>query len=1084
MNSKKLKFSILMLLAVVFAVTCAFALTACGDDEASEIYIEKSNTPRVNYVQGQELDLSAGAITAVIDGEQNLVPLNSEDVTVTGYDANALGEQTLTVTYGGCTTTFKVNVIARMVAEGYTTKYFVGDTFDTAAGKIRLADDKASVTLIKLDDPRVTISNGTFNAAGDSTVTIKYTTDDATYECNVNVSVYAIGSVTMTPPEKKDYMSHDTALALEKGYLTVKSTGNDLTKYIDLSDARVTKSNYDFSAATPANRVTPLSQTVKVSFAGYDFTYGITILYSSMSVVADGLESVKNVDLNAVESAVATIVSGETTLGDVAVDAAMEYFKLAATEKATFDKAKLDKLMICATVYGYNLYKESLDSFSKIFRLEIKSGGSAEISFVFESAYTDAVSEMNKFNSATEPINFYAPMLRSIQSEFASLSITADKTAKDYILVHSAANHTMVSDLFNHFIEVYDLLADIDVNWADDPETYLTPYADDILIAVTRISGAGYSTYINLYNRVLSSWREKNDVMDILYYYFLYLEEDSDKFIRETMWKKVPLPVGMNDWYSAIITADARLLEILPKSGDDDDSYLLDVTEFMLARKRAYEACDNLKNSGNQFYVDLYDFLDGDYIYNHDLNTIGFYHINGSSVHSAQFNKVWEVYLELYELYTTEGFEFTDNEEYVVNVLDEFFALSPAEMYGFLCSLNYQYENARGSVMTLDYTYNAESGTIAAKNRFVAILADYFVTVLGDDADEMFKTLLNAIENYAIIGRKNNAVDDFKTAMESLAAMLVANPDKAAIFDEHLGDGYDIYLATYEATVAVGNIDLSGKGIAADLEKLLVLLDKLYAVENHLATLDPEEDKDEYRGSYLLFAGLCEYAFEHYDAIFEAAKTDDEIRYALYTNVYEILGKDLTLEQAITFTRNTLDKFMFFHYIIFTYTDTISKSYTVWEIYDGEIDELIKLYADLLYAAFVDDFSSIEEDYVVECIEAFLNPTNMQFNFINLLGGSAKFHGAYNEYFASLTEDTTTLNYAKKLTDAHIAYCVYFIARGEGVEEAKEAFKSAYEELVALDSTGVDTDFYNTYLKPIYDSITEHYEELDAPVGE
>ena len=73
-----------MLLAVIFAVTCAFALTACGDDEASEIYIEKSNTPRVNYVQGQELDLSAGAITAVIDGEQTLVPLNSEDVTVTG----------------------------------------------------------------------------------------------------------------------------------------------------------------------------------------------------------------------------------------------------------------------------------------------------------------------------------------------------------------------------------------------------------------------------------------------------------------------------------------------------------------------------------------------------------------------------------------------------------------------------------------------------------------------------------------------------------------------------------------------------------------------------------------------------------------------------------------------------------------------------------------------------------------------------------------------------------------------------------------------------------------------------------------
>ena len=1071
-----------MLLAVIFAVTCAFALTACGEDEASEIYIEKSNTPRVNYVQGQELDLSAGAITAVIDGEQTLVPLNSEDVTVTGYDANTLGDQTLTVSYAGCTTTLKVNVIARITAEGYTSKYFVGDSFDTAAGKLRVANDNANVSLIKLSDTSVKISSDAFTTAGDNTVTIKYTTGDKTYECTVNVTVYTIASVTLTPPEKKDYLSHETALSFEKGYLTVKSTGNDMTKYVDLSDPRVSKTNYDLSAATPANRVTPITQTVKVSYAGHESSYDITILYSSVSVVSDGLESVKNVDLSNVESAVATVVSGTTTLGDVAVDAAMEYFKLTATEKSTFDKAKLDKLMVCATVYGYDLYKESLDSFSKIFSLEVKGGGSAEIDFVFDSAYADAVAEMDRFNSASEPINLYAPMLRGIYSEFANLNITADKTAKDYILVHTAGNHTVVTNLFNHFIEVYDLLADINVNWLDDPETYLTPYADDILIAVTRISGAGYSAHIDLYNRVLSPWREKNDVMDILYYYFLYLEDDSDKFIRETMWKKVPLPVGMYDWYSAIMAADFRVLEILPEGEDDDSSYLMDVTDFMVARKRANEACENLKNSGNQFYVDLYDFLDGDYIYNHDLNTIGFYHINGSSVHSEQFNTLWDVYLELFELYDAENFTFVGNEQYVADVLEEFFKLSPSEMYGFLCSLNYKYENSRGSVMTLDYTIDA-SGEVQAENSFVEILAKYFNTVLGSDGENLFKTLLSAIENYAVIGRKNNAVNDFKTAMESLATALTANPDKAAIFNDHLGDGYARYLEIYNATVATGNVDLTGKTVAANVDQLLALLDKLYAVEAHLATLDPEDDQDEYRGHYILFAGLCEYAFDHYDAIFEASKTDTVVRNALYTNVYEILGKELTLEQAITFTRSTLDHFMFFHYIVFTYTDTISKSYTVWEVYKGEVDELIKLYADLLYAAFIDDFSNIEADYVKECINAFLNPTNIQFNFINLLGGSAKFYGAYNEYFASLTDDEATLNYAKKLTDAHLAYCVYFISHGEAVEEAKGAFKDAYETVAALDIGSIDSDFYNTYLKLIYDSLTEHYEALDAPVG-
>ena len=137
MKSTKIKQKILLLLALVMAALCCLALSACGDT-ASEIYFTSANSPKNTYVMGQSLDLTTGAITAKIGDEETLVPLNSDDVTVTGYDANTVGEQTLTVTYQGCTTTFKVTVVSRISAEGYTDKYFVNEKFDTSAGKVRV----------------------------------------------------------------------------------------------------------------------------------------------------------------------------------------------------------------------------------------------------------------------------------------------------------------------------------------------------------------------------------------------------------------------------------------------------------------------------------------------------------------------------------------------------------------------------------------------------------------------------------------------------------------------------------------------------------------------------------------------------------------------------------------------------------------------------------------------------------------------------------------------------------------------------------------------------------------------------------
>ena len=76
MIKSKIRLTLSVLLLLTLAITCVLGLTGCGE-KVEQIYINKTNSPRLSYVQGQELDLSTGLLTAVIDGEESLIPLNA-----------------------------------------------------------------------------------------------------------------------------------------------------------------------------------------------------------------------------------------------------------------------------------------------------------------------------------------------------------------------------------------------------------------------------------------------------------------------------------------------------------------------------------------------------------------------------------------------------------------------------------------------------------------------------------------------------------------------------------------------------------------------------------------------------------------------------------------------------------------------------------------------------------------------------------------------------------------------------------------------------------------------------------------------
>ena len=71
--------------------------------------IRLTGPTKTEYTQGEELDLSGLVVTAVYsDGSKSEV--KAGDYTVSGYDPDTAGEQTVTVTYGGKTAAFTVTV--------------------------------------------------------------------------------------------------------------------------------------------------------------------------------------------------------------------------------------------------------------------------------------------------------------------------------------------------------------------------------------------------------------------------------------------------------------------------------------------------------------------------------------------------------------------------------------------------------------------------------------------------------------------------------------------------------------------------------------------------------------------------------------------------------------------------------------------------------------------------------------------------------------------------------------------------------------------------------------------------------------
>ena len=220
-KSKKGLILIIAAVAVVVVVGVVLLVALTGKSTVTEVSIGRNDMPRLSYVQGQELDLSAGVLTvAYSDGKVETLPLSSSELALSGYDKTVLGKQTVTVAYGERTTTVS----------------FQG--FDSSV------------------------------PAAAQTVTVRYQSGTADYSGSFDVAIYTTDNAKLTPPNKTNYRSHEE-FRVNGAYITYSNGNSTYDKVIPVTLDMI--SGIDFSAVTAEN--SPLQQTGIVSYGGKEYPF-------------------------------------------------------------------------------------------------------------------------------------------------------------------------------------------------------------------------------------------------------------------------------------------------------------------------------------------------------------------------------------------------------------------------------------------------------------------------------------------------------------------------------------------------------------------------------------------------------------------------------------------------------------------------------------------------------------------------------------------------------------------------------------------------------------------------------------------
>ena len=221
---------------------------------------------KTEYIEGQPLDISNLKVIALYnDGTSEVIDASMD--MISGYDANVIGKQTITVTYKGKTTTFEINVKAKSVTKIEVTspnklEYIEGQGLDLSGGKVKVFYDNGTSEEISLTDDM--ISGYDASIVGKQTITVTYKGKTATFE--INVKAKSVTKIEVTSPNKLEYIEGQ-GLDLSGGKVKV-FYDNGTSEEISLTDDMI--SGYDASIVG--------KQTIIVTYQGKTATFDVNVI--------------------------------------------------------------------------------------------------------------------------------------------------------------------------------------------------------------------------------------------------------------------------------------------------------------------------------------------------------------------------------------------------------------------------------------------------------------------------------------------------------------------------------------------------------------------------------------------------------------------------------------------------------------------------------------------------------------------------------------------------------------------------------------------------------------------------------------
>ncbi|MCQ2252428.1 MAG: glycoside hydrolase family 9 protein [Bacteroidales bacterium] len=239
---------------------------------------------KTQYAVNDKIDLTGGKINAKYsDGSTEAYALTNTGIKITGFDSSkGIAGQTITVTFGGKTLTYNIDVIKKPAKIEFTTdpkkEYIHKAKFDKTIGKLKLTyDDGTTNSNITLENANITLAgNSTATVTTGKVVTVSYkeASKTVTTTYKIDVKEAALNSITITKPTKLTYGVNEP-LDVTGGKVNLKFADN-CTKTINMTASMISgfKSDLGLDVDIP----------ITVTYEGKTATFNIRVIRKATGI--------------------------------------------------------------------------------------------------------------------------------------------------------------------------------------------------------------------------------------------------------------------------------------------------------------------------------------------------------------------------------------------------------------------------------------------------------------------------------------------------------------------------------------------------------------------------------------------------------------------------------------------------------------------------------------------------------------------------------------------------------------------------------------------------------------------------------